>query len=147
MSLDHLFGTFQISASGLAAERYRMSVIANNLANANTTAVSRDAAGRAVPFRRDVAVFEQVLRGQAARGDPDALGGVRVVGTAKSTVPFTTVYRPGHPHAKDGWLRMPNVNPVSEMVDLITASRAYQSNLTVLTTFKSMMEQTLRLGR
>ncbi len=145
MDFDDLFSTFGISASGLAAERLRMRVIANNLANASATRTPQGG-----PFRKDVVVFREALdRELAAKDSPQALRGVQVAAVVKSNEPFRVVYRPGHPDAdkKTGMLRLPNVNPVTEMVDLITASRAYQANLAVLTTFKEMMLQTLRLGR
>jgi len=145
MDFDHLFSTFRISASGLEAERARIRVIANNLANANVT---RTADGE--PFRKDLVVFREVLDREAARRDPGCvMAGVSVEKTIKSTEPFRTEYQPGHPDADPatGMLRLPNVDPVSEMVDLITASRAYQANLSVITTFKEMMLQTLRISR
>ena len=145
MDFDDIFSTFGISASGLAAERLRMRVIANNLANASATRTPEGG-----PFRKDVVVFREALaRELAARGGADALRGVEVAAIVKSSEPFRMVYRPGHPDADKttGMLKLPNVDPVTEMVDLITASRAYQANLAVLKTFREMMLQTLRLGR
>jgi len=145
MDFDNLFTTFRISASGLAAERRRMQVIANNLANANVT---RSAEGG--PFRKDVVVFSEALdRAMAARGDKDPLLGVRVLGLVKSPEPFHAEYRPGHPDADKttGMLELPNVDPVTEMVDMMTATRAYQANLAVLRSFREMMLRTLQMIR
>jgi len=141
MDFDHIFSTFGISASGLAAERLRMRVIANNLANAHVT---RTPGGG--PFSKDEVVFRAVLDRAMA---PDGLGGVQVDRVAKSAEPFRVEYRPGHPDAdpKTGMLELPNVSPVTEMIDMISASRSYQANLAVLTTYKDMMHRTLRLGR
>jgi flagellar basal-body rod protein FlgC len=142
MDFDQLFSTFRISASGLAAEQQRMRVIANNLANANVTKAADGA-----PFRKDVVLFREVLDREARSGE--GLAGVRVEGLIKSTEPFRSEYQPGHPDADKttGMVQLPNVDPVTEMVDMITASRAYQANLAVLTTYKEMMLQTLRLSR
>lgn len=136
MDVDRMFATFGISASGLAAERMRMKVIANNLANANNSARPGEA-----PFQKGELVFRAVL--------DDALGGgVEVVGVQENTAPPRVQFIPGHPHADaEGFVRFSNVNSVTEMVDMIAASRAYQANLAALTTFKEMMHQTLRLGR
>jgi len=144
MDFDHCLSAFRISSSALAAERLRMRVIANNLANANVTRTPEGG-----PYRKDEVVFRAVLDRAMAPNDPAALGGVRVEGMVKSAEPFRTEYRPGHPDADKttGMVRLPNVNPVTEMVDLLTASRSYQANLAVLTTYKDLMHQTLRLGQ
>jgi len=145
MDFDHLFTTFRISASGLEAERARMRAIANNLANANVTKTADGS-----PFRKDIVMFREVLEREAGSGEAGGdLAGVAVEGLIKSRAPFRVEYLPGHPDAdkETGMLRLPNVDPVTEMVDMITASRSYQANLTVLTTFKEMMLQTLRMGR
>ena len=140
MDFDQLFSTFRISASGLAAEQQRMRIIAHNLANAS---VARTADG--TPFRKEIVLFREVLD----RESRDGLGGVQVAGIVGSTEPFRSEYQPGHPDADKttGMVQLPNVDPVTEMVDMITASRSYQANLAVLTTFKEMMLQTLRLSR
>lgn len=149
MSLDDMFSTLNISASGLAAERVRMDVVAHNLANANTTRESTDADGKAVPYCRRVAVFRTVLGDQMSADGRLGLGGVRVEDVVKDVAEeFATKELPGHRDADaDGLVRMPNVNPITEMVDLIAAQRAYQASLTSIRNFKEMMQQTLRLGR
>jgi flagellar basal-body rod protein FlgC len=147
MDFDHVFSTFRISSSALAAERLRMNVIAHNLANANATRTPEGG-----PFRRHEVVFRTVLD-RETRGGGEAhgeeLAGVAVERIARSNAPFRVEYRPGHPDADPatGLLQLPNVDPVTEMVDMITASRAYQANLAALSTFRDMMLQTLRLGR
>jgi flagellar basal-body rod protein FlgC len=140
-----------ISSSGLSAERMRMEVVANNIANAYST---RTAAGG--PFRRQEVVFSAVLnhhagrpagRGAGARAG-SSLGGVEVVGTEDDPSPLHRVHNPGHPDADaDGFVDMPNVELPVEMVNLITASRAYEANLRALQTFKQMSQQALTLMR
>lgn len=118
-----IFNAMTISASGMAAERVRMDLIANNLANVNTT---RTAAGG--PYQRQVAVFAEVM--QQARGGQAYGRGVRIVGIHNDNSPAPLVHNPGHPDAdENGYVAMPNVNVVNEMVDMITATRAYEANL------------------
>jgi flagellar basal-body rod protein FlgC len=131
-----------ISASGMAAERRRMEVISNNIANANST---RGADGE--PYRRQFVVF-------SAEQDPlaisdGALSGVKIEGVQQDESPFNEVHLPGHPDAdpQTGMVKMPNVKLPNEMVDLITASRSYEANLKALSLFKEMVEQTLTLLR
>ncbi len=142
-----LFNSLRISASGLTAERLRLDVIADNLANVNTT---RTAAGG--PYRRKVAVLEERPNGFAdLLGIQNASrmgGGVRVAAIAEDTSPLPRVYNPGHPDADaDGYVLMPNVNVVTEMVDMITATRAYEANVTAMNAAKQMALRTLDIGR
>ena len=136
-----IFSVLDISASGLSAERMRMNVIANNLANAQSTE-SPDGG----PYRREQVEFASLLRRSLDNHIPgeELLGGVKVRGIVKSTEPFSKIYMPGHPKAdKDGMVEMPNVSVVNEMVDMVTASRAYEANLAVMTTSKEMINKTL----
>ena len=147
-----LFDAIDIAGSALSAERLRMDVTAENLANAQTT---RGANGEA--YRRKVVLLQQsgggfgaalgqaMGRGGQAQG---GRGGVEVAGIAEDTTPNRRVYDPGHPDADaQGYVEMPNVDPVSEMVDLITASRAYEANVTAMQTAKHMFTKTLELLR
>ena len=149
-----LFNSLEISATALTAERLRMDVTAENLANAQTT---RGANGG--PYRRK----EVVLR-QAAQG-PDfssqlrvamtgagraglAAGGVQVAAIAEDQNPPKMIYQPGHPDANpQGYVAMPNVDSVMEMVDLISSSRAYEANVTAMQASKQMFTKTLDLLR
>ncbi|MGD9856571.1 MAG: flagellar basal body rod protein FlgC [Planctomycetaceae bacterium] len=143
MSFDNMFSSAEISASGMSAERMRMEIAANNIANARSTR-----AGGKGPFRRQQVVFEAALTHDAKRslGGEGALAGVRVVGVATDQSPLPQVYNPGHPDAdKEGMLTMPNVTLPFEMVDMVTASRAYEANLKALSTFRQMAEQSLSL--
>jgi flagellar basal-body rod protein FlgC len=145
-----LFGAIDISGSGLSAERLRMDVTAENLANAQST---QGADGQ--PYRRKEVVLRQAQGGletaltsaMGAGGTVSSPGrGVEVVGIAEDTAPNRMVYDPGHPDANpDGYVSLPNVDPVTEMVDLIAASRAYEANVTAMQTAKSMFSKTLDL--
>jgi flagellar basal-body rod protein FlgC len=140
--------SLSVSASALTAERTRMDVTAENLANAQTT---RTAAGGA--YRRKVVQLEEAPVSGARGGFGAALSsamsrGVQVAGITEDSTPLKTVYDPGHPDADArGYVQMPNVEPVEEMVDLITASRSYEANVTAMQTAKSMFSKTLELLR
>jgi flagellar basal-body rod protein FlgC len=140
-----MFGNFSamdISASGLTAERTRMEVTANNIANANTT---KTATGD--PYRRQAVVFSSMLEESSGHVTTGAnMSGVQVLGIEADQTDFPLVYNPGHPHAdENGMLRLSNVSIPNEMVDLITASRSYEANLRSMSLFKEMVEQTLTL--
>jgi flagellar basal-body rod protein FlgC len=147
-----LFGSLDVSASGLTAERLRMNVTAENLANAQTT---RGANGQ--PYRRKEVVLQEVAQGggfgatlASVMGPKSAgrPGGVEVAGIVEDQANFKTVYDPGHPDADaKGYVKMPNVDTVTEMVDLISASRAYEANVTAMQAAKQMFTKTLDLLR
>lgn len=143
--MSGIFSHFDISASGLSAERLRMEVIANNIANAHTT---RSAEGG--PYRRREVVFASALENEIG-ADPATggkLAGVRVLGIQQDQSELPRVYQPGNPDADaDGYVQMPNVSLSNEMVDLITASRSYEANLRVLRSFGEMVQQALSLLR
>ncbi len=138
-----IFESIRISASGLAAERFRLDLVAGNLANINTT---RTAEGG--PYRRQTAVFAEALT-KAGPGVPGGKSaGVRVAAVVKDSSPPQLVYDPGHPDAnEEGYVAMPNINVVNEMVDMITATRAYEANITAVNAFKSMFMKALDIGR
>ena len=140
--IGQLFGGMRASASGLSAERVRIDVIAQNLANAETT---RTPSGG--PYRRQVVHFEPILQ-KAASGKVETAG-VRVTRVADdTTTPMEQVFDPGHPDADpSGFVTMPNVNATREMADLITAMRAYEANLSAQEAFVRMAEQALRLAQ
>ncbi len=137
MGFGTILSTTDVSASGLSAERLRMEVIANNIANANTTRTREGG-----PFRRRDVVFATAFEGLSN----DEFGGVQVAGIQADGSELPRVYRPGHPDADaSGYVTMPNVSLANEMVDLITASRAYEANLRSLRTFRQMVENALSL--
>ena len=126
--------SFDISASGLSAQRARLDIIASNLANAETT---RTPGGG--PYRRLLPVF-------ASR--TTSPGGVAVVGIAVDPRDPRRVYQPGHPDADpDGFVAYPNVNVVEEMVDLVSATRSYEANAAAYNAAKTMAQRALDLGR
>lgn len=142
-----MFGAIDAAASGLTAERLRMDVISNNIANANTT---RTAEGG--PYRRQYVVFSPRTGsspfGRVLASELDAGAGVRVVGIVKDESPLKMVYDPKHPDANaDGYVSMPNVNIVAEMVDMITATRAYEANVTAVGAAKAMAAKAMEIGR
>lgn len=144
MSLEHILAGSQISASGLSAERTRMEVAAHNIANAHTT---RGPNGE--PFRRQQVAFatamDQVLGPHGPAGE---MRGVRVLGIQDDMSELPRIFDPGHPDADaDGFVQMPNVQIPHEMVDMMTASRAYEANLKSLQTFRELAEQALSLLR
>jgi flagellar basal-body rod protein FlgC len=145
-----LFGGLEISASGLTAERLRMDVTAENLANAQTT---RGANGQ--PYRRKEVLLQESpgsfgasLTKAMGAGSGSQGGGVQVAGVVQDASPLKRVYDPGHPDADaQGYVSMPNVDTVTEMVDLIGASRAYEANVTAMQAAKQMFSRTLELLR
>ena len=143
-----LFDALNISASGLTAQRLRMDVTSANLANAQTT---RTPGGGAYK-RQDVILqessgsdpFAGSLAG--AMGSGEAPAGVEVAAIVDDTTPTKKVYEPSNPEADgQGYVEMPNVNPVSEMTDLIDASRSYQANVTAMQTTKQVFSKTIEL--
>lgn len=149
------FSALETSASALTAERLRMDVIANNIANANTTRTPEGG-----PYRRQMVVLgsrpsfasalSQAAGAAGSAADPtDLVGrGVRVVQITTDQRPFKLKYDPTHPDADaNGYVQLPNVDTVTEMVDLISASRAYEANVTALNAFKAMVNSALQIGR
>jgi flagellar basal-body rod protein FlgC len=140
-----------ISASGLTAQRLRMDVIANNIANAQTTRTPEGG-----PYRREMVVL-QPLTNNVSFGDvlQTAMGGtaeppgagVEVAGIVQDPSPFKLVYDPSNPDAVNGYVQMPNVDIATEMVDLVAASRAYEANVTAFDAAKQMDMAALSLGR
>ena len=128
-----------ISSTGLDAESLRMKVVANNMANVQAYGPDGE------PFRRKDVVFAERLSNALGSSDPAAgLGGVKVAEIVESDAPFNVVYRPGHPYADaEGFVKMPNVNTVEEMVDMMSASRSFQANLSAVRMAKSMASEAL----
>lgn len=145
-----LFDAIGSSASGMQAERVRMDVVSENLANAETTK-----AANGQPYRRKDVVFQEagdqgssfasILAGVS---NSTPTHGVKVAGIVEDSSPLKRIYDPGHPDAdKDGYVTMPNVNTVTEMTDLISSSRSYEANVTAMQTAKTMFTKTLDLLR
>lgn len=139
------FTAMEVSASGLSAQRTRMNVASSNLANAQTTQ-SADGAG---PYkRRDVVMGStQVPEAQGTQFEK-YIHGVAVQQITEDQKAPRLEYDPGHPHANaEGYVAYPNINPVEEMVDMITASRAYEAGITAMSTAVNMAERALGIGR
>ncbi len=148
-----MFNAIDISASGMSAERLRLDVISNNLANADSTRTPNNGG----PYRRKYVIFEP--RSNGNKSDffsvfSDAMqkqnhgNGVRAVRIAEDMSPFKLKYDPGNPDAdRQGYVHMPNVNVVSEMTDMITASRAYEADVTAVDAAKNMFMKTLNIGK
>ncbi|MBE3549701.1 MAG: Flagellar basal-body rod protein FlgC [Brockia lithotrophica] len=139
--------SFRISGSAITAGRFRLDLIAENLANADSTRVD----GREGPYRRKLAVFEALEGGSFADALADAtssLRGVHVRAVVEDPAPPKLVYDPEHPDAgADGYVRYPNVDAPKEMADLLAAQRYYELNANVLDASKSLVQRLLDLGR
>jgi flagellar basal-body rod protein FlgC len=134
MADDALFRGMEISASGLHAEWVRMQVLANNMANAETTETPEGG-----PYRRQNVVFSTLM---------NELSGVTVRGITKSAGPPKLVYDPSHPSADEqGFVAMPDVKLPMEMLDLMTATRAYEANLACMRRFRQICEEAIKLLR
>lgn len=142
--MDGDIGALEISGSGLAAQRVRMNVIAENLANIETTRT-----GEGGPYRRKLVVFgSEAGSGFAQALDAARTGGVSVLEVRESAEPLRRVHQPAHPDAdQDGYVTLPNINPLLEMVDLLAATRAYEANVTAVQAAKSMATKALEIGK
>ncbi|MEZ4750104.1 MAG: flagellar basal body rod protein FlgC [Bdellovibrionota bacterium] len=145
--MSDFFSALDVSASALSAERLRMNVISSNLANAQTTRTPEGG-----PYRRKDPVFEA----DPQKSFVNVLGKqmemethkVKVTDIVSDPNPPKLVYKPDHPDANpDGYVAMPNVNTMEEMVNLLTASRTYESNVTAINVTKNMMLKALEIGR
>ncbi len=142
MPIELIPGASTIS-SGLDAEQTRLRLCSTNIANAHAT--SQDPANT---YRRKVVAFESVLKGQFDEGDSRRFAGVKVSQISSDQSPLREFHDPGHPDAnpKTGMVTMPNVNPLTEMVDMMTASRGYESGLAAFRISKQMAEKTISMG-
>lgn len=141
-----LFQGLDISASGLTANRFRMDVISANIANANTTRARR-VDGEWIPYQRQMVVMQPA---QSSFRDVlnRKLEGVKVTRVVKDETPFKLLYQPEHPDAdENGYVRLPNVDLLKEMVDMVTATRSYEANVTAFNASKQMALKALEIGR
>jgi len=145
----NLFGMLEVSGSALAAERWRAEVVSANMANAETTRTPQGGAYRRqlVVFRaRPLARFPLLLAGLQGRLHQAAPEGVRVDRVVSDASPLPRRYEPGHPDADSaGYVTYPNVNPVMEMADLLSAVRSYQLNAAAVQAAKSMIQTSLEI--
>jgi len=132
-----MFSIFNVSGSAVSAQSQRLNVVASNLANADAVAGPD---GQAYKSRQ--VVFETVRLGS------DASSGVKVSAIKETNEPFKRVHNPTHPSADaEGYVNQSNVNPVEEMVNMISASRSYQNNVEVMNTAKTLLLKTLQMGQ
>jgi flagellar basal-body rod protein FlgC len=142
MNQIELFPAMSISATGLKAERTRMEVAANNLANANTT---RGPGGEV--YQRKQVVFSTIMS-ESLNQVTTNLGGVEVEGIVEDERPPVETYAPFHPDADaSGMIETPRIAPLEEMMDMITATRAYQANLSAMRQTSDMARRTIELSR
>jgi len=146
-----LFSGIDISASGLTAQRLRMDIISGNIANVETTRTEDGG-----PYRRKVAVFQEKLQnkmsvfgsGLSVLNDNANDKGVEVKEIREDQSPFKIEYRPNHPDAdEDGYLRLPNISIMTEMINMIDATRAYEANVQAISNYKNMAASALDISR
>lgn len=144
-----IFNSINISATGMTAERTRMEIISKNIANANVTRTSSG-----TPYRRQMVVFKQnektPFSSYLSKYSNEFLKcqGVKITGVIEDKTPFKQVYEPGHPDAdSNGYVQMPNVDITIEMVDMISATRAYEANMNTINSAKNMAMKALEIGR
>ncbi len=139
-----LVPAIEISSSGLQAERMRMKIAANNLSNMHSTA---DSNGQL--YQRRQVVFSAIIGDKIANGAPtQELKGVEIAGVVLDSRPPRENYAPYHPEADEsGMVKMPSISPIEEMLDMITATRAYEANLSVVKQSRDMANKTINLGQ
>jgi flagellar basal-body rod protein FlgC len=130
--MNEMFLPMQVSSTALEAQKIRLNVIASNIANASSTNTPEGG-----PYRRKDVLFKTVMFGESA-------GGVEVPQVVEDQSPFRSVYDPSHPDADNkGYVSYPNINVLTEMVNLMTAQRSYEANLTMISSYKDMYMRTL----
>lgn len=147
MSLDKIF---DIAGSGMNAQSVRLNTVASNIANAETVSSSVDQTYRArqVVFATMFNEQQQALGGTLFAPDDQAGAGVNVLGVVESDAELQARYEPDHPMAnEEGYVFYPNVNVVEEMANMMAASRAYQTNVEIMNTAKTMLQRVLTLGQ
>lgn len=147
-----IFNALNTSASALTTQRLRMDVVSSNVANAQTTRAQRNADGEFEPYRRKMVSIESQDRSfksflQKATNSTTG-SGVSVSGIVEDQTPFKLEYNPVHPDAnEDGYVELPNVDPLKEMIDMMSATRSYEANVTSLNATKGMLLKALEIGK
>ena len=145
-----IFSSMNINATALTAERARMDIISKNIANAQTTRTKNG-----LPYKRQVAVFAEadgnvssfnaILNNKRQKKDK---GGVELVGVVEDKSDFKMKYEPGHPDAdENGYVKMSNVDLITEMVDMISSQRAYEASATAVNTSKALLQKAIEIGK
>lgn len=140
-----MFRAMNIHTSGLTAERLRMDTISTNIANSETTRTEQGG-----PYIRKIAVFQEQLKFEMGKNGrrEKVSAGIKAVAVTDSAEETPLLFKPDHPDADDtGYVRMPNVNLMTEMIDMMVARRAYEANVTALNTSKAMLVKALEIGR
>lgn len=149
-----MFHGFNVSSSALTAQRLRMDVVSGNMSNADSTR-GRMVDGEWEPYRRKMVTmqpnnssgFKSHLH-RAVSGNKEIGQGVKIGRIIEDQTPFRQVYQPGHPDAnEDGYVELPNVDPLKEMVDLMSATRSYEANVTAVDAHKNLLLKALEIGR
>lgn len=139
----NILPALNVTSDALAAEKTRLEVISQNIANIHTT---RGPDGE--PYQRRIVTFEAQLQAATGERGGSGLSGPKISAISTDQTPGQAVYNPTHPHADEsGMVRMPNVSLSREMVDLISASRSYEANLSVVRTARQMAQRALQMGR
>jgi flagellar basal-body rod protein FlgC len=150
-----IFHGLNTSASALTTQRFRMDVVSSNMANAETTR-AKMVDGEWQPYRRKMVVtqpnekqpFSKMLNQSMSRQNDSLGNGVKVSGIINDQTPFKQVYDPEHPDSNEqGYVQLPNVDPLREMVDLMSATRSYEANVTTLNASKNMLLKALEIGK
>ncbi|MFD1037992.1 flagellar basal body rod protein FlgC [Virgibacillus byunsanensis] len=149
-----IFNALNSSASALTAQRLRMDVISSNIANAQTTRATVNENGEFEPYRRKMVEIEpkdksfQSFLHKASNTYSNPGNGVKVSGITEDDEPFKLVFNPTHPDSgENGYVEMPNVDPLKEMVDLMSATRSYEANITAVNASKGMLMKALEIGK
>ncbi|WP_188205800.1 flagellar basal body rod protein FlgC [Alkalibacillus aidingensis] len=151
MSIFHGMNT---SGSALTANRFKMDVVSSNIANADTTRAELNEDGEWEPYRRKLvsqepkdSSFNSFLQKSMKQTNTPG-NGVRIQSVVEDQSPFEQVYNPSHPDAnEEGYVEMPNVDPLKEMLDLMSTTRAYEANVTALNASKGMLMKSLEIGK
>ncbi|BAC13509.1 flagellar basal body rod protein FlgC [Oceanobacillus iheyensis] len=149
-----IFNSMNTSASGLTAQRLRMDIVSSNVANAQSTRATINEDGEFEPYRRKMVTlqseqnqFKNVLK-HATSSSSTSTSGVKATSITEDNTPFNLVYNPQHPDANEqGYVEMPNVDPLKEMVDLMSATRSYEANITAFNASKGMLMKALEIGK
>ena len=148
-----IFNSINSSASALTAERLRMDTISSNMANADSTRAKVDENGNFEPYRRKMTSLQPQQKSfssflNQATGRSNQATGVKVSSITEDQTPFKEVYNPNHPDANEaGYVQMPNVDPLKEMTDLMSATWSYEANMTTLNSSKNMLMKALEIGK
>lgn len=147
-----IFNAINTNASALTAERLRMDVVSSNIANAQSTRATVNENGEMEPYRRKMVVMEpqeksfKSFLGEATNSRTES--GVKVANIREDNAPFKLEYNPDHPDANEaGYVQLPNVDPLKEMIDMMSATRSYEANVTTLNASKNMLLKALEIGK